>query len=79
MRTTLNIPDDIYRELKIKAAKKGTTVTSLIVEALGSSDTKPKKTPKKEISEDVKKEVKTEYSEAEIKEMSTVKRRSLGL
>jgi len=34
MKTTLEIPDDIYRELKVKAAREGVTLTKLIVAAL---------------------------------------------
>lgn len=34
MRTTLNIADDVYRELKVRAAQEGVTVTSVIEEVL---------------------------------------------
>jgi hypothetical protein len=34
MRTTLVIPDDLYREVKATAARDGTTVTSFIEHAL---------------------------------------------
>ena len=34
MRTTLNLPDDIYRDLKIRSAQEGVTVTSAVEEAL---------------------------------------------
>lgn len=34
MRTTLNIRDDLYRDVKIRAAERGDTVTSLVEEAL---------------------------------------------
>lgn len=34
MRTTLNIPDDLYRSVKVAAASRGVTVTSVIEEAL---------------------------------------------
>lgn len=34
MRTTLNLPDDVYRDLKVRAAQEGVTVTSAIEEAL---------------------------------------------
>ena len=34
MRTTLNIDDDIYRQVRIRAAEEGSTVTSLVEQAL---------------------------------------------
>ena len=34
MRTTLNIDDEKYKALKVKAAKEGTTVTKLLDELL---------------------------------------------
>ncbi|WP_136518117.1 MULTISPECIES: ribbon-helix-helix protein, CopG family [Cellulomonas] len=34
MRTTLNIPDDLYREVRTTAAATGRTVTSVVEEAL---------------------------------------------
>ena len=34
MRTTLNLDDDLYREVKATAAASGQTVTSLVEEAL---------------------------------------------
>jgi hypothetical protein len=34
MRTTVDIPDDTYRELKIKAAREGTTVRQLVIESI---------------------------------------------
>ena len=34
MRTTLNLPDDVYRFLKVRAAQDGITVTSAVEEAL---------------------------------------------
>lgn len=34
MRTTMHLPDDLYRELKRVAADDGRTVTSLVEEAL---------------------------------------------
>lgn len=34
MRTTFNLPDDVYRDLKIRAAQEGVTVTSAVEEAL---------------------------------------------
>lgn len=34
MRTTLNLPDDLYREVKTTAAATGVTVTSYVEEAL---------------------------------------------
>ena len=36
MRTTVDIPDPLYRELKSRAARKGTTVKSEILESVSS-------------------------------------------
>lgn len=37
MKTTLDLPDEIYRELKIRAAQEGATLTKLIASALASA------------------------------------------
>jgi hypothetical protein len=34
MRTTIDIPDDIYRELKIKAAREGTPVRQVVLRGI---------------------------------------------
>jgi hypothetical protein len=34
MRTTVDIPDPLYREMKIRAASEGTTIKDMIVEAV---------------------------------------------
>jgi hypothetical protein len=34
MRTTIDIPDPIYRELKVRAATEGTTVKEIILEGV---------------------------------------------
>jgi hypothetical protein len=34
MRTTIDIPDDTYRELKIKAAREGKPVREIVLEAV---------------------------------------------
>ncbi len=34
MRTTVDIPDDLYRATKILAAERGTTVRELVLEGL---------------------------------------------
>jgi hypothetical protein len=34
MRTTVDIPDPIYRELKVRAATEGTTVKEIILEGV---------------------------------------------
>ena len=34
MRTTLHLPDDLYREVKAAAARSGRTVTSVVEDAL---------------------------------------------
>jgi plasmid stability protein len=36
MRTTLDIPDETYRELKIKAAREGTSVRQLVLRGIQS-------------------------------------------
>ena len=41
MKTTLDIPDEIYRELKIRAAREGSTLTKLISSALTSALSRP--------------------------------------
>ena len=37
MRTTLNIDDDLYRAVKVAAAQRGTSATSVIEDALRSA------------------------------------------
>ncbi len=37
MKTTLEIPDDLYRELKMRSARDGVTVTKLVSSALALS------------------------------------------
>jgi hypothetical protein len=34
MRTTVDLPDDIYRAIKVMAAERGTTVRELVLEGL---------------------------------------------
>ena len=34
MRTTVDIPDPVYRELKVRAAIEGTTIKEIILDAL---------------------------------------------
>jgi hypothetical protein len=34
MRTSLEIPDDIYREMKIRAASEGTTMREIILDGV---------------------------------------------
>ena len=34
MRTTVDIPDETYRELKIMAAKRGTTVRQIVLDGV---------------------------------------------
>ncbi len=34
MRTTVDLPDDIYRAVKVLAAERGTTVRELVLEGL---------------------------------------------
>lgn len=34
MRTTLNLPDELYRSARVRAAEEGRTVTSVMEEAL---------------------------------------------
>jgi len=37
MRTTLNIDDDLYRDIKVEAARRGFSITRVIEEALRAS------------------------------------------
>ena len=34
MRTTVDIPDELFRDLKLKSAREGVTLKQLIVKAL---------------------------------------------
>jgi hypothetical protein len=34
MRTTVDIPDEVYRTIKVMAAERGTTVRELVLEGL---------------------------------------------
>jgi len=34
MRTTVDVPDDVYRSVKVLAAERGTTVRELVLEGL---------------------------------------------
>ncbi len=34
MRTTVELPDQIYREMKIRAANEGTTIREIILEGI---------------------------------------------
>jgi hypothetical protein len=34
MRTTVDIPDPVYREIKVRAATEGTTIREIILEGL---------------------------------------------
>ena len=48
MRTTVDIPDPLYRELKTKAAREGTTVKELILRSVEAKLVEPKrKRPKR--------------------------------
>jgi hypothetical protein len=40
MRTTIDIPDPVYRDLKIEAAKTGTSVKALILKKVAPGTTK---------------------------------------
>ena len=41
MKTTLEIPEEIYRELKVRAAREGTTMTKIISSALEAALERP--------------------------------------
>ncbi len=41
MRTTIDIPDDVYRRVKMDAAAKGVTLRELILESLAKSQAAP--------------------------------------
>ncbi len=43
MRTTVDLPDDLYRELKAKAALEGCSVKNLLVRLLEREITSPRK------------------------------------
>lgn len=45
MKTTLDIPDEVYRELKVRAARQGSTLTKLITSALESALSRPSDMP----------------------------------
>jgi hypothetical protein len=36
MRTTIDLPDPIYRELKVRAAHEGTTIRGIILESVAA-------------------------------------------
>ncbi|ADW67321.1 hypothetical protein [Granulicella tundricola] len=40
MRTTIDIPDPIYRELKARAAREGTSVKQIILRSVASAPAK---------------------------------------
>jgi hypothetical protein len=46
MRTTIEFPDSVYRQLKLRAAKEGTTIREIVLEGvairLGSAEEAPK-------------------------------------
>ncbi len=48
MRTTVILPDDLFRRAKAKAAREGRTLTSLVEEAL-RANLEPRATPRKRI------------------------------
>jgi len=37
MKTTLEVPDEVYRNLKVRAAREGVTITKLVVAALSQA------------------------------------------
>ena len=47
MRTTVDIPDPIYRELKARAAREGTSVKKLILQGLSITLRTDTKAPKR--------------------------------
>lgn len=46
MRTTIDIPDETYRDLKVRAAREGTSVRKLVLDAVAQAGVK-KAAPKK--------------------------------
>ncbi|HTW79638.1 MAG TPA: hypothetical protein VME23_08870 [Terracidiphilus sp.] len=50
MRTTIDIPDDVYRTIKVMAAKKGITVRELVLEGLEAVRQKKPTTPRRPFS-----------------------------
>jgi len=49
MRTTLDIPDGIYRRVKAKAAMKGVTLRSYLIDALRKDLNRTNDTPKQRL------------------------------
>ena len=45
MRTSMNLPDDLYRAVRVRAAMDGRTVTSVVVDALRMLLEEPRPTP----------------------------------
>jgi hypothetical protein len=47
MRITIDIPDQIYRELKVRATAEGTTIQEVVLESLGQRlrESEPQETP----------------------------------
>jgi hypothetical protein len=47
MRTTIDIPDETYRRLKVKAAREGTTIREIVLEGLELVEHDKRTTPRK--------------------------------
>jgi hypothetical protein len=47
MRTTVDIPDEVYRSIKIMAAERGTTVRELVLEGVELVRQRPPATGKR--------------------------------
>jgi hypothetical protein len=45
MRTTIRLPDDLYRQVRLTAASEGATVTSFIEDALRAALTRREQAP----------------------------------
>lgn len=47
MRTTIDIPDETYRELKVKAAREGKPLREIVLHALEQELSSPQTQPKR--------------------------------
>lgn len=50
MRTTVDIPDETYRRLKVKAALQGSTVRQLVLHGIQSAINEPRPSPTRRLA-----------------------------
>ena len=72
MKTTLEIPDDIYRSLKVRAAAEGVTVTSILTAALRSALSRPADTGERPLKKREEKKI-GEWLEKEAEFLETMR------